>query len=265
MQEEGVNMVDVRKQLGVRSLRWKVEKRIYERIGHVLQMEDGRIVKSVVFGWLKNLEERGKLKGQKRKTVLYWRKLVREAGWDVTTIGKKAEDRKKWKSMVMDRMKHLAAYEESKGKKWQGEAMERNKPKEIELVFVCEVCSKVCKTKGGLTVHRQAMHEKSALKKKFPCHRCASVFEKDAQLVNHLKVCVGEECEGDSKKCNGCGKWLKKKSMPIHKRICAGGAVEEGHSQPIARKHVPKTAPCPSCGRELSATNMARHRKICQQ
>ena len=33
MQEEGMNMVDVRKQLGVKSLRWKVEKRIYERIG----------------------------------------------------------------------------------------------------------------------------------------------------------------------------------------------------------------------------------------
>ena len=96
MKEEGVNMVDVRKMLGVRSLRWKVEKRVYEQIGHVLRMEDGRIVKSMVFGWLRNLEERGKRKGQKRKTVLYWRKLIREAGWDVTRMGKLAEDRRKW-------------------------------------------------------------------------------------------------------------------------------------------------------------------------
>ena len=54
--------------------------------------------------------------------------MIREAGWDVTTIGAKAADRKKWKGMVRDRMKHLAEWENSKGKKWQGEAMERNQP-----------------------------------------------------------------------------------------------------------------------------------------
>ena len=63
-------------------------------MGHILRMEDGRVVKSIVFGWLKNLEERGKVKGQKRKTVLYWRKLIWEAGWDITRVGKLAEDRK---------------------------------------------------------------------------------------------------------------------------------------------------------------------------
>ena len=95
-------MVDVRRSLGVKSLRWKIEKRVYERMGHVLQMEDGRLVKSIVFGWLKNLEERAKKKGQKRKTVLYWKKLTREAGWDVSTIGKKAGDKRR--EMVRERM-----------------------------------------------------------------------------------------------------------------------------------------------------------------
>ena len=117
MQEEGVNMVDVRKALGVKSVRWKIEKRVYERIGHVLRMEDGRTVKSVVFGWLKNLESRERVRGSKRKTVLYWRKLIREAGWDVTEIGKQAQDRKKWKAAVRARMKHLGEWEESRGKK----------------------------------------------------------------------------------------------------------------------------------------------------
>ena len=149
MQEEGVNMVDVRKSLGVKSLRWKVERRVYERIGHVLRMEDGRLVKSIVFGWLKNLEERAKKKGQKRKTVLYWRRLIREAGWDVMTIGRKAADRKIWKGMVRQRMKHLAEWEDSKGKKWEGEEVVRSQPQELEFVFVCEVCGKVCKNKGA--------------------------------------------------------------------------------------------------------------------
>ena len=41
MQMEGKNMADVRKELGVKTLRWKIEKRVLERIGHVLRMEDG--------------------------------------------------------------------------------------------------------------------------------------------------------------------------------------------------------------------------------
>ena len=45
MQEEGVNMVDVRRELGVRSLRWKIEKRCLERIGHVLRMRDDRMMR----------------------------------------------------------------------------------------------------------------------------------------------------------------------------------------------------------------------------
>ena len=90
-------------------------------------MEDGRVVKAVVFGWLKNLEERGR-KGKKRKTVLYWRGLIRGAAWDVTTVGKKAEDRKRWTGMVKEQMKHLAAWEDSNGKKYKGEVIERQQP-----------------------------------------------------------------------------------------------------------------------------------------
>ena len=55
--------------------------------------------------------------------------------------------------------------ENSKGKKWTGDEMERNKAKEQEFVFVCDECGKVCRSKGGLTNH------KSALKKKFPCKK----------------------------------------------------------------------------------------------
>ena len=40
MQEEARNMEDVRVDLGVKSLRWKIEKRCLERIGHLSKMED---------------------------------------------------------------------------------------------------------------------------------------------------------------------------------------------------------------------------------
>lgn len=43
-------MQDVRNRLGVRSIRWKTEKRVLERIDHVMRMEDGRITKEAVLG-----------------------------------------------------------------------------------------------------------------------------------------------------------------------------------------------------------------------
>ena len=142
--------------------------------------------------------------------------------------------------------------------------MERNQTREKEIIFICEVCSKVCKSKGGLTNHRRTMHEKSKLRKTFSCHRCGNVLGSDANLTNHLKVCEGEQCEGDMGKCLECDKWMKRKSLSKHKKICGDRAMREAHAMPLTRKHVPKTKLCQSCGRELSATNMARHLKICQ-
>ena len=57
MQEENKNMTDVWKDLGVKSIRWKIEKRVLERIGHVMRMEDDRMTKAVTLGWMKELEK----------------------------------------------------------------------------------------------------------------------------------------------------------------------------------------------------------------
>ena len=53
MEREGKNMADVRRELGMRSVRWKIEKKVLERIGHVMRMSDERMTKAVVLGWLK--------------------------------------------------------------------------------------------------------------------------------------------------------------------------------------------------------------------
>ena len=71
MQAMGVNMWDLRSKLGVKSVRWKIEKRVYERIGHVMRMSDDRIVKAVILGWYEGLGGESKMAGQKRKIVLY--------------------------------------------------------------------------------------------------------------------------------------------------------------------------------------------------
>ena len=49
-------------------------------MGHVVRMENDRLTKAVVFGWYKSLEGEEKMGGRKRKTVLYWKKMLREMG-----------------------------------------------------------------------------------------------------------------------------------------------------------------------------------------
>ena len=51
MAERHVNMTDVRQRLGIKSVEWKIERRVLERIGHVMRMENDRLTKAVVLGW----------------------------------------------------------------------------------------------------------------------------------------------------------------------------------------------------------------------
>ena len=71
MEADGKIMQDVRNILGVKSLRWKIEKRTLERIGHILRMSDERPVKIAVMGWMGSLEGFPKTPGKKRKTLFY--------------------------------------------------------------------------------------------------------------------------------------------------------------------------------------------------
>ena len=84
--------------------------------------------------------------------MLYWKRLLREAGVDWTRIGQLTADRKKWKEIVRKRMKRILEWEWSQGHKWEGVFEgERNATKEerMSLVHVCEVCGKVCQSVQG--------------------------------------------------------------------------------------------------------------------
>ena len=84
MQEEGVNGYEVRRQLGITSIRSKVEISALERIGHVLRMPNERMTKKVVLGrWLEEKTENGKLTGG---LIAYWKRLIGETGEDWTNI-----------------------------------------------------------------------------------------------------------------------------------------------------------------------------------
>ena len=76
MLREGTNMQDVRNHMGIRSLHLKIEKRVMERMGHVLKTPDERPTKIAVMGWFAELENGKKTPGMKRKTIIYWKKLL---------------------------------------------------------------------------------------------------------------------------------------------------------------------------------------------
>ena len=161
--EEGKNLADVRAELGVDSFQWKVERRCLERIGHVFRMDDGRMTKQVVLGWMSELEKWERKPGTTRKTVTYWRKMLREAGMDISATGELTADRKIWRIKIMERMKHLQEYKKSKGHKWTGGEVARDVVKEEVVVFDCSVCGRICKSKAGLTIHKKRMHEVSIM------------------------------------------------------------------------------------------------------
>ena len=46
----------VKTRLEVRSVKWKVEKRVLKRIGHVFRMRNDRLTKVIVLGWWEELE-----------------------------------------------------------------------------------------------------------------------------------------------------------------------------------------------------------------
>ena len=226
MEREKKNMADVRKELGVRSLRWKIEKRVLERIGHVMRMSDSRMTKAVILGWMKELERWEKPKGRRRKTVSYWKKLLREAGIDWTDLKEVTGDRKAWKRLVKERMDKLDKWEKSKGHSWAGEVVERNEVKGAAAAsglasgFVCKECGKVCKSRGGLTTHRRRMHEESPLKKVFKCEECEMEFKQEANLLNHKKVCGGAVASDSGRRKCACGREFSKSYIARHRKTC---------------------------------------------
>jgi hypothetical protein len=268
MQEAGVNMQDVRSELGIKSIRLKIEKRCLERLGHLMRMDDDRLVKAVTLGWMEQLEEVPKVPGKKRKTVLFYKKLVKEGGWDYTQIGALTKDRKEWKRMVRARVKHLNTWERQQGNKNQEERIPRNTTRTEEEAFICEWegCGKICLSKAGLAVHIKRLHNISSQKVLFKCDKCNQSFQQEANLWNHRKACNGIEPDReDQRKCDFCDKYVSKGNLARHKKTCRrreGREIEQERRQ--ARVYVAKNGPCSLCGRILSLTNMARHQKNCQ-
>ena len=231
MEANGVNMQDVRSELGVKSVRWKIEKRVLERIGHVVRMGNERLTKAAVFGWYERLEGTRKVKGRKRKTVLYWKRMMREAGWDWTNVERLASDRKGWKSMVRARMEVLDKWECQQGHQYEWGENEERVNREVragaELECKYDGCGKVCRSKAGLTVHQKRMHRAAEERVRFPCVRCDRVMETEVARENHERRCMGDRMQMDGRlECGRCGRAFSRTNISEHRRRCMGANAE---------------------------------------
>ena len=259
MQEQHLNMQDIRNILGVKSIRVKIEKRVLERIGHVFRLNDNSLVKNVTLGWLTDLEEHPKKQGKKRKTVLYWKKLLKEAGIDYTKINSLTKDRKGWKMAVRERANHIHEWERKGAHSFDGEERgNRNVDCEVLSIFECEYCDKICRTKAGLVIHTKKIHEIATNKKSFNCDKCNMSFNAEANLKNHKKNCSGVAAASpDMKKC-ACGKEVSTSNFARHQRSC--GAAPQGQSSRGSGQERPR-GNCDRCGANLLLANMARHQE----
>ena len=229
MHYEGVNMQDNRNMYDIISLRWKIEKRTLERIGHILRMSNARTVKMAVLGWLGSLEEIQKRPGYKQKTIFYWRKLLKEAGINWTEAPKFALERKEWKRRIKIRMDHLEKWEYQQGNRHDGE--EKLEKRNFDLPR-----EKVCKSVGGLNIHIKRMHTEAS--HSFTCSRCQKTWKTEGPYKNHVKVCNPQEAEkprkyiAKKKECSKCNRTLSATNMAKHTDRCRGRG--HGSNEPNA-------------------------------
>ena len=216
MEQKHKNSWNVRKELRIKSVRSKIEKRSMKRLGHMIRMPDDRRVKHVTFGWLSKLEETEKPRAKYRCTPRQWIKLMCEAGIDQLDIEEMAKDRKQWKTIIKNRMTHLERWEESQENGWEGGIIKRSQ-REESVNLGCSQCEKVCKSRAGRAVHIRRMHRENA---EHTCIKCHAKFPTKTNLKNHEKKCRGTTSPTKyvpaTKECPMCNKLVSATNLARH-------------------------------------------------
>ena len=256
MQKEGVNGYEVRRQLGITSIRSKVEIRALERIGHVLRMPNERMTKKVVLGrWLEEKTENGKLTGG---LIAYWKRLIGEAGEDWTNIENLTKNRKTWKTLINNRKANLTRWETDMCDHTRGHTKPtRSQTRVVEDGFSCRwtFCDKICRSKAGLVQHERRMHRETTLE--FACPKCKTTFKEKSSQTNHTKACGG----APRGVCSDCGKSVSVSNMARHRKTnCRNAPINRNNETTIIRTREYKQYD--KCGAWITKSNLARHKNV---
>ena len=126
---------------------------------------------------------------------------------------------------------------------------DQEKPSELEksssTEYVCEHCSKVCKSASGITNHRKS-HRKS-----HKCQFCDKVFRYADSLQDHTSQCHPDQLEKLTFSCRDCLKWFPTE-------LALQGHMESSHTSS------PKCM-CEWCGRTVGKYYLTEHYRIHQQ
>ena len=126
---------------------------------------------------------------------------------------------------------------------------DQERPSELEksssTEYVCEHCSKVCKSASGLTSHRKS-HRKS-----HKCQFCDKVFCYADTLQDHTSEYHRDQLEKLTFSCKDCLKWFPTE-------LALQGHMESSHTSS------PKCM-CEWCGRTIRKDYLPEHYRIHQQ
>ena len=119
MQARGINMQELTLCLREKNMRWKIMKREFERIDHVVRMGIDRLTKAMVLGWYESLEGNHKQMRKKRKIMLCWKRILNECGVDCTDVERGCSGGDGWKKCVNEGISHLVTWRNGRGNKTQ--------------------------------------------------------------------------------------------------------------------------------------------------
>ena len=154
--------------------------------GHVVRMADDRLPKIALYGQLNSV-----VRPMGRPLLRYKEKFkanvstLRLNDWE-----KAARDRPKWRSVCH---RAVTTFETERLEKMVEDRMNRKQPQAstIHSNFVCDICSKRCKSNAGLSAHRRshstAARPSESLQSR-TCRICSKVCKSCRGLKIHLRV-----------------------------------------------------------------------------
>ena len=252
------NMQDLKNEMKIKIIWWKIQKGVLERIGHILRMPDTRQTKIAVLGWFKGLEGEKITSGRKKKTHIYWYRILREAGKRWSEAGTIRQDRDRWRDMIEKRTEHLSLWERSRS----------NLVKEDRSLARNWVMPVWCMWEDLQKQGRPGHLQKEDARRVAPAPQLQMPPVKWKLSKREYNDEPGESMWWPMD--GGAGSAVRedhRQNIAKHVRACTANEAEGGMKRNVrpedgpARVCRPNEIACPNSGRTLSATNMARHLK----